>query len=200
MKYFFTFLLLMLAGFTFQAQAQGSCNPAFTSQHIAGMTIKFNPAIITDSPLVQHYWTFGDAGSSWNTYEISPTRTYASPGIYNVKHVIIRRNPNGVLLCADSTTAQVIAQGPCNLTAEISSGSFSTNPLSISFFANITPYVSVESTDSLLWTFGDGTSSTDTYPTHTYATSGTYTACFRVKKITMPPGLRHALLLHASRL
>jgi hypothetical protein len=37
-------------------------------------------------------------------------------------------------------------------------------------------------TDSIRWTFGDGTSSNDVNPTHTYTAAGTYTVCLRIQK------------------
>lgn len=36
--------------------------------------------------------------------------------------------------------------------------------------------------DTVLWTFGDGTTSTSVHPTHLYATSGTYTISLKVTK------------------
>ncbi len=183
MKYFFTLLLIAFTGLAFQAEAQNTttCNPAFTSQHLNGMTVKFNP-VTTDSPMVQHYWYFAGSGPY---YQVSPSYTFSLPGVQHVKHVVIRHNPNGVVVCADSTIADVIAEGPCNLTADFSTQT-GTSPLTVYFAPNITP--SVQNSDSIVWTFGDGTSSTGFYPVHTYTSPGTYTVCLRVKLNNTAPG------------
>ena len=185
MKYIFTLLLIAFTGFAFQAKAQNTntCNPAFISQHLNGMTIKFTPALATDSPLVQHSWNFGDyAGSN----QISPAHTFALPGVYHVKHTVTRHNPNGVSICMDSTMADVIAEGPCNLTANFSNQTNGQNPLMVYFAPSTTP--NIQYSDSTIWTFGDGSSSTDFYPVHTYTSPGTYTVCLRVRLNNSVPG------------
>ncbi|MBL0145828.1 MAG: PKD domain-containing protein [Chitinophagaceae bacterium] len=47
-------------------------------------------------------------------------------------------------------------------------------------FTNTT--VPLGATDSIRWTFGDGTSSNVVHPNHTYTQPGTYTVCLRVQK------------------
>jgi PKD repeat protein len=51
------------------------------------------------------------------------------------------------------------------------------NPLTIEFHNLSTNTVT---TDSIRWTFGDGTSSNQYSPVHTYTTAGTYTVCLRI--------------------
>jgi PKD repeat protein len=43
--------------------------------------------------------------------------------------------------------------------------------------------------NSILWDFGDGTTSTDTLPTHTYAAEGTYTVTLTLNSIECGPGV-----------
>ena len=152
-----------------------ACNPAFNFQFLSGTNVKLNPSITTDSPYVQHYWIFGD-GSSAST-SISPTHNYAV-GVYTVKHFILRYNPNGVYVCADSLSKQLtIGQLNCNLTASFTS----TYPAPLqAVFTNTS--TGITAGDSIRWTFGDGTVSYAASPTHNYANAGTYTVCLRIKK------------------
>lgn len=184
MKYLITFLLAFTA-FVFNASAQntGSCNPAFTSLHQSGKTIKFTPALANDSPLVEHYWYFGD---NYAGFETAPVHTYSLPGVYQVKHVIYRYNPNGVYVCSDSAMANVIAEGPCNLVADFFVQGDGQHPLIKYFSPAATPQISFS--DSTVWSFGDGTSSTDFYPAHTYTSPGTYTVCLRIRTNNTAPG------------
>jgi PKD repeat protein len=43
--------------------------------------------------------------------------------------------------------------------------------------------------DDILWDFGDGTTSTDTLPTHTYAAEGTYTVTLTLNSVECGPGV-----------
>lgn len=59
--------------------------------------------------------------------------------------------------------------GKYNTKAQFTTTQSSTNPLSYQF-QNMSSYA-----DSYLWNFGDGSTSTDTHPTHTYNSPGIYT-------------------------
>ena len=184
MKKIFTLLWLTLAAFSFKATAQTTpnCNAEFGVQYLTNFTVKFNPVIANDSPLVHHYWNFGDGTTG--SQLISPTHTYALPGSYPVVHTIVRLNPNNVPVCTQSFTKLVTIAVPCNLVANFSWTSTAANPLTIAF-QNLS--VPLSNTDSIKWTFGDGATSTAVNPVHTYNVAGTYTVCLRVKKLT-PPG------------
>jgi PKD repeat protein len=184
MKKIFTLLWLTLAAFTFKATAQTtpSCNAEFSVQYLTNYTVKFNPAIANDSPYVRHFWNFGDGTTG--SQLISPTHTYALPGTYAAVHTIVRVTPNNVPVCTQTFTRQVIITAPCNLVVNFSWSSTAANPLTIAF-QNLS--VPLSNTDSIKWTFGDGSTSTAVNPVHIYNVPGTYTVCLRVKKLT-PPG------------
>ncbi len=184
MKRFLTLLWLAIAAFTFKATAQTSpnCNAEFAVQYLTNNTVKFSPAIANDSPLVRHFWSFGDG--STGSQLISPTHTYALPGTYVVVHTLLRVNPNNVPVCTQTFTKHVTITAACNLVANFSWTVTAANPLTVAFHNLSTP---LSNTDSIRWTFGDGTSSTAVNPVHTYTAPGTYTVCLRVKKHT-PPG------------
>ncbi len=177
-------LWLTLAAFSFKSTAQTTpnCNAWFEVQYLTQNTVKFNPAITTDSPFVRHFWNFGDG--TIGSQLISPTHTYALPGTYAVVHTVLRVTPNNVPVCTQTFTKQVTITAPCNLVANFSWSSVAANPLTIAFQNLSAP---LSNTDSIKWTFGDGTSSTAINPIHIYNAPGTYTVCLRVKKST-PPG------------
>ena len=181
MKKFLTLLWLTITAFTFKAAAQPgtTCNAEFAVQYITNFTVKFNPAISNDSPLVRHYWNFGDpsAGSQL----IAPIHTYALPGTYAVVHTVVRVNPNQVPVCTQTFTKWVTITEPCNLVVNFSSTSTAANPLTVAF-QNLS--VPLAATDSITWQFGDNSISHDVNPVHTYANAGTYNVCLIVKKFT----------------
>ncbi|HSN60481.1 MAG TPA: PKD domain-containing protein, partial [Ferruginibacter sp.] len=179
MKKIFTLLLLVFTFFSFTSKSQTStvCNAAFDFSFLTNNSVKFTPAVTGDSPFVQHNWIFGDGSPIQQL--IAPTHTYAAPGSYLVKHYLSRYNPNGVFVCADTLTKLVVIQQSCNVQAYFSWSTVAGNPLVI-VFQNLSN--SLSPTDSIRWTFGDGTSSIDANPTHIYANAGTYTVCLRIKK------------------
>lgn len=186
MKRIVTLLLLLAATFGFQAKAQPGtvCNADFSFSFITANTVKFTPVVIGDSINTQHYWKFGNG----NVANIPlPTHTYTAPGTYSVTHIIIKTNPNGTVVCADSVIKQLVIQSvACNLQAYFTWTPDSSNHLKI-YFANAT--VNASPTDSIRWNFGDGTIINGllsdpgaAHPTHTYANAGTYNVCIRVKR------------------
>ncbi len=179
MKKIYSLIIVLFALVSLQTKAQNICNPSFTKQYLNSFTVKFNPQII-DSPLVQHYWVFGD-GSTPSVLN-SPIHQYAT-GVYIVKHFLIRQNPNNVTVCMDSSFQTIIIQqGTCNLVASYFSTATASSPLTHQYFNTSANFASG---DSIRWTFGDGTSSTDLNPIHTFANYGVYNVCLRVKKVTL---------------
>lgn len=185
MKRIFTLLLLIVSAFSFKTQAQGTaCNAEFAVQYLSPNSVKFNPAMQAGSPTVSHLWSFGDGSPLNNT--VSPTHTYALPGTYAVIHTVVLHNPNGVPVCTQSFTKNVIINPPCNLQANFNWTTTASNPLRIEFnntSAGVLP------SDSVRWTFGDGTAVNGVMnnpaiasPVHIYAQPGTYTVCLRIKR------------------
>ncbi|GAC1528112.1 MAG: hypothetical protein NVS3B15_05580 [Sediminibacterium sp.] len=108
-------------------------------------------------------WDFGD-GISQAAGTGIVNHTYASPGTYNVKLVLVDTN-----YCnqADSVVKQIRISPNVN-------AKFVTPPM------GCVPYSAVFTNTSLggqqfKWDFGDGTGSTETNPVHLYANTGTYT-------------------------
>ncbi len=180
MKKIFTLLWLTLTAFTFKASAQTTpnCNAEFAVQYITNYTVKFNPVLITDSPYVRHFWSFGDG--STGSQLISPTHSYALAGSYSVVHTVLRVTPNNVPVCTQVFTKVVTISEPCNLVANFSWTTAASNPLMVSF-QNLS--VPLATSDSVTWIFGDNSPNAYTVNSvHTYANAGTYNVCLIVKK------------------
>ena len=157
----------------------------FTSSGVASsaFTYFFTNTSIGAAPIDSIRWTFGD-GSSSSIY--NPSHTYASAGQYNVCLRIIKRNPNGVLVptCASEicSIVNVIAPTPtCTVQASFNNVATpgTTNPLSL-YFTNTS--TNIVTSDSIRWTFGDGSSASTYHANHVYANYGTYNVCLRVIK------------------
>jgi PKD repeat protein len=180
MKKIYSLLIVLLVLVSLQSKAQNICSPFFTTQFLSGATVKFTPQIF-DSSLVQHYWRFGDGSPMVSA--VSPTHTYITNGVFNVCHFIFRISPNGAPVCSDSICQPItIQQGTCNLVASYFSTTTASNPLTHQYFNTSANFASG---DSIRWTFGDGTTSTDLNPIHTFANYGVYNVCLRVKKATL---------------
>lgn len=127
-------------------------------------------------------WTFGDGTTS---NQINPNHTYAQPGTYNVCLVIQKRNNNGALTSCIREICHTITIAPnpppCNLVASFYSFADTTSNNNFTFqFINTS--VGSGNTDSIRWTFGDGSSSSQFNPSHTYNQPGTYQVCLRIQK------------------
>ncbi len=127
-------------------------------------------------------WTFGDGTSS---HDVSPTHTYANAGTYTVCLKVKKNNSGATTPCVRDICKTVVIQQPCTLVVDFSWNATATNPLALHFNNLSTP---LATNDSITWTFGDGSSSHDVNPLHTYANAGTYNVCLIVKKNDTPPG------------
>jgi PKD repeat protein len=191
MKRIVALMLLWLAVCNLQSKAQlgTTCNANFSFQFVNSNTVKFTPVVIGDSLSTLHTWSFGDGDISLSP---APVKTYFAIGTYAVTHVIVKLNPNGVPVCSDTAMQQVVIQSlPCTIQSNFTFYDSIGAPRTVQF---INWSANTIATDSIRWTFGDGTSlqgllSTPgiQLPTHTYANAGTYTVCLRIKRIT-PPG------------
>lgn len=155
----------LVADFTWQADPLHPTKIYFTNTSV--------PLSATDSIR----WTFGDGSSS---FDVNAVHTYNVAGIYTVCLRVKKNNPNtSAAPCVREICKTVVVSTPCNFTIDFSWHADSVQANKI-HFTNLTSPLS--STDSIRWTFGDGSSSLDVNPTHLYANPGTYTVCLRVKK------------------
>ncbi len=117
-------------------------------------------------------WDFGDGGSST---QANPSHSYTTAGQYTVKLTV--SGPDGSDSKTRTNYINVTEPAPvADFSATPLSG---TNPLDVSFTNQSTGVVS-----SYSWDFGDGGSSTQANPGHSYTTAGQYT----VKLTVSGPG------------
>ncbi|CAG0937263.1 partial Collagenase ColH, partial [Thermoflexales bacterium] len=159
--------------------------PDFTAAPLSGvapLTVTFNN--LSTGSYTSTLWTFGDGNTST---AISPTHLYANPGVYTV-----------TLTIADLTTTVSLTRSSYITVYQPVQAAFSASPLSgtAPLVVTFTNQSTGDYTD-WLWDFGDGVSSTQANPTHTYA-AGTYTLSLQ---ITGPGGtdiLTRTNYIHAS--
>lgn len=109
-------------------------------------------------------WDFGDGHTS---DEVNPTHIYELAGIYDVCLTVSGE-------CGSETYCEsiTIIEKDCTPVAAFSYEQF--EPTGFSFIAESA------NANAWLWDFGDGQTSTEPYPSHFYAESGTYTVCLTV--------------------
>lgn len=118
---------------------------------------------------------FGDGGTS---NESDPDHAFA-PGTYTVCLTITQGN------CTDSMCSTLTVLDPNDPCAGLSAGfSTSLSPSGVQF-SNTTGGMGLQTT--FLWNFGDGASSTQEQPFHTYLLPGTYEVCLVAISIYQGP-------------
>ena len=114
----------------------------------------------------QYLWTFGDGSNGSGTY---PTHVYDQPGTYIV---CVTAYGNG---CEDTYCWPVVVQGGSDPCDELEAGFTWTTTPNGTQFSNGTTGTGFQTT--WYWTFGDGSTSNDGQPFHTYAEPGVYEVC-----------------------
>ncbi|MFZ0932215.1 MAG: choice-of-anchor tandem repeat GloVer-containing protein [Syntrophobacteraceae bacterium] len=150
------------------ASAIGTYTPVFAAIFTASTTSGKAPLTVhfSDSSagsITKWLWNFGDGQTSTIR---SPSHTYGKAGAYTVTLTVT--GAGGTNTCTQPDYITVYAAPEANFSASPSSGKA---PLRVNFTNKSTGLVT-----SWLWRFGDGATSTDESPDHTYNTPGTYTA------------------------
>ncbi len=139
-----------------------SINPA---QGTAPLTVSFTDLSQNADSRI---WNFGDGT---NSTEQNPTHTYSTAGTYTVNLTV--SNKNDTVSKLGTVTVQAYIPPPVTPINPVAD--FNANPTE--GYAPLT----VQFTDSSQnvagwnWNFGDGATSTEQSPQHTYSTAGTYT-------------------------
>jgi PKD repeat protein len=111
-------------------------------------------------------WDFGDGSTSTDQ---SPSHTYTEPGVYTVSLTVTNAGGTNT----KTRTAYVTALA---LTADFqASPTFGTVPLVVAFTDT-----SIGAPTGWAWEFGDGATSNEQHPDHTYAVAGIYTVSLTV--------------------
>jgi len=157
---------------TLVAKSEYGCSDTITKAiDIVGATTTFSAPdsgclnqpvnfLNTSTPTpVSSVWDFGDGTGSTKT---NPSKSFGVPTSFNVK--LINKYP----FCTDSTTKtiQILFAPSVGFTSDVQAAC--KGPLTVKF-QDLSP-------DAVkwLWNFGDGSTSTQKNPTHTYAANGTY--------------------------
>jgi PKD repeat protein len=137
----------------------------FTADVTSGttpFTVQFTDSS-TNSPTTWS-WKFGDGGKSTDE---NPTHKYTDPGEFTVSLTAINSAGSNITIMTHYITVTSASSPVAAFTADMTSG---TVPFTVRF--NDT----TSNTPTLwLWSFGDGASSTEENPSHTYSNTGTYT-------------------------
>lgn len=153
-------VVLIISSATLHAQ----CTSGFT-YYTSSSTAYF-----TDSSSAAHgyvsSWDFGDGSSS---YDHNAHHTYAATGHYRVCHTIT----DTVSRCSDTHCDSIYIHSSCYAAMQYRIDNKKV------YFSDSTSYTAHAHTT--YWTFGDGTSSHDAKPAHTYSSYGTFHVCVTVE-------------------
>lgn len=114
----------------------------------------------SDAGVVTYNWQFGD-GSGTAT-EPNPVKRYTTPGVYNVKLI------NRFGSCTDSIVRPIVVTALPAVDFVANNNNGCGNAFSVDFQSN------APMATGWTWNFGDGNTSTEENPTHTYANTGNY--------------------------
>ncbi|RKY17153.1 MAG: hypothetical protein DRQ55_16445 [Planctomycetota bacterium] len=139
----------------------------FTASVTSGgipLSVDFTDTTVSEAPISNWYWTFGDG--SWS-YEEQPTHTYDEPGVYDVS---LRVSAAGV--SETLVKRGFISVGPFEGSLGfVASATEGPAPLAVSFTNTTTSPLPVSAWE---WDLGDGTTSSEQHPQHTYVEPGVY--------------------------
>ena len=122
---------------------------------------------------VTYEWDFGDGTKSSDQ---TTSHTYSQAGTYN--YTLTAKS--GETTCTKNGTITVSSGATCTLSCEaVANPSSGSVPLTVSFTGTET-HQNCSGNPSFSWNFGDGSTSTEQNPAHTYTTAGTYNWTFTV--------------------
>jgi PKD repeat protein len=148
----------------------GSVTATFSATDSAGYGV-FTNTVTGTGPV--YFWDFGDGTSS--SVAGSTTHYYGAPGTYSVCLTVYE---TGGTYDSCQYCSYVTIGGPashCDPTFTIVQDT--TNPFNYFVYNNSTSF---SGSMTYYWDFGDGTSSTLQYPSHTYPTNAPYYLCLTV--------------------
>jgi len=143
---------------------------AFTSTPSGGTNTQWVSGVGWQDLPYTYSWTFGDGGTSATA---NPSHTYQTAGTFTATLVV----HDGLNRMASATFSVTPTVPPLQLTISRTptSGNY---PLEVGFSSTVSGGVP---TYSYSWTFGDGGTSAQADPVHTYGKSGTFTVTLVVQ-------------------
>jgi PKD repeat protein len=149
---------------TMFANAQTTCQAGFTQSTSNNVTSFTSTSSSSSGNPLMYMWNFGDNNYS---YVENPSHSYSASGYYNVTLQIFDSAAN----CRSTTSDSVHITGVCNARFDYGASGFT---------LNFNPRT-IENDLTYSWNFGDGSSSTNTSPQHTYTNEGDYTVCLKIE-------------------
>jgi PKD repeat protein len=134
----------------------------------APLDVRFSDA--STGNITSRLWSFGDGQSSTAT---NPVHTYQSAGIFDVSLTVSGPNGSDFKTRAGYITAN--EPSPTTVAAFSADKTSGEAPLTVEFTDESQGDIA-----SWHWTFGDGASSTQQNPAHTYLQAGSYTVSLTV--------------------
>jgi gliding motility-associated-like protein len=134
--------------------------------------LSFTP-IVPPLPDATYYWTFDDGVPATSTLSTPPQVVWSTPGL---KTITLHIEESG---CEETFDFQYTVY-PDPLAGFSASNNFGCQPVEANFFNNSS---NLEN-PSYLWDFGDGTTSTETNPSHIYEDPGIYDVTLTVTNET----------------
>jgi subtilisin family serine protease len=125
-----------------------------------GQTTIFTNTTVGEAPLT-FAWSFGDGTGIVTTTH--PTHTYAQVGLYTA--VLTATNPHGPASCTGVVSIEGLPLARFTYKKPV----VPEKPVTFQNTSRVNPPAT-----AWVWSFGDGGTSTDENPTHTYAAEGTY--------------------------
>ena len=123
-------------------------------------------------PPVTYDWDFGDGSSGSGA---SADHSFADPGTYSV--TVTASNRKGKASMSESGTVVVVPPPvPAQILAVLSNNNNPDTQSAVEFSANVRGDAPL----TYAWSFGEGTSSADPQPTHTFMEAGNYTVSLEV--------------------
>jgi PKD repeat protein len=144
---------------------------SFTASASSGTSpLAINMVNTSTGTILSHAWTFGDGTTSTTP---NPSKVYSAPGTYSVGLTVT--GPGGTnqmtrsnYITVSAPTGGLFAQ----FTANVTTGG---TPTAVQFTSTSTGSIT-----TYYWSFGDGTTSAQANPSHTYTAPGKYTVVLMV--------------------
>ncbi|NBC07710.1 MAG: PKD domain-containing protein, partial [Bacteroidetes bacterium] len=144
------------------------CEAGFTYE-AEGLSVQFTSTAQSSSPVSNLRWTFGDGFSLEG--EESPVYTYDTLGVYTICLTIEAEG------CVDEYCMELDLSDPCLMFRPDFTFTVSEEDALRLQFVDLT----TGAPNQWLWGFGDGITSNQQDPIHTYDNSGTYNVCLLVQ-------------------
>jgi hypothetical protein len=158
-------------------QGKAQCSANFSYFVMPNGSVHFLNTSTSSSP-VSAYWNFGDGGFS---YGDSAVHTFATNGWKSVCiHIVDTLSSTSTCSATYCDSIHVTTVAPptnttCSHSVIYSMSKDSTQSLTWNAYPTYPANVS-----NATWYWGDGSTSTGLYPTHTYSAAGTYSTCVTV--------------------